>query len=201
MSSYRVAPDYYSYSSKDVVVSDDLDPLVNRSIIEQYDVTEKDYDDYHREVHYVPTAYGRTYDVSPYDEDHLFYDDDSFNLPPIVNRQYYHDYDDQYVVDDPPMLSSYGHTVSSSGQPQLIRRTVYDSVSPDPPSPSPIQVIYEGDYRPENEEIIEYVVSEPPAKPIVRSPLPLVPSRFDVSFSLIDADHRETPSSSSSCLR
>ena len=189
MSSYRVAPDYYSYASNDVVVSDDLDPLFNRSIIEQYDVTERDSDAYHNEFRYIPSAYGSTYDVSQYNEGPVFYGDDSLGLPrPIYTEQYYHDYDDPYVVDDLPMFSSYGHTLSSSEPPQLIRRTIYDAVSPDPPSPSPspVQVIYEGDYRPENEEIIEYVVKEPPAKPIVRFSCLFV---ISPSLSLIRVDH------------
>ena len=87
-------------------------------------------------------------------------------------EQYYandRDYDD---YEDARYAPSYRHALAPSRPFQLIRRSAYDSGSPDARSPSPVQVIYEGDYRPDEEEIIEYYVREPPAKPIVRRRVP-----------------------------
>jgi hypothetical protein len=142
MSTYRVEPDdddYYSYTQNETV---------NRTKQNgQYTIIEKDFGD-HKLFYYIPEEYGNNYDISQLDEIPTNEEEHKYYSPRSVRRKY--DY-----IDKLPLISPRRYTHVSPRRAQVIRRIYYE-----PPPPQKVEYVYEEDDRPEDEEIIEYILGD-----------------------------------------
>jgi hypothetical protein len=129
----------------------------NRSRHGHYNVTERDYGD-KKVSYFIPAEYERDYDVSHLDGTTTDDEPERYHTPVLIRRRYYRQYDDhdEYLNEELPYRPVRRHLRTPPIQPRVIKR-VYIRPSPTPP-PQTIQYLYEDDYRPETEQIVEYVV-------------------------------------------
>jgi hypothetical protein len=145
MTTNRIRPDYYYYNPSDENNPNNSGTITNRTTNGQYTITEKDFGD-HKLFYYVPSTYDNDYDISQLDE----------TPPPIiVKRKYYQQYDDDYYNEALPMITPRRYVYASPRRPQVVRKIYYE-----PPPKQTVEYIYEDDYRPKNENIIEYIVRD-----------------------------------------
>jgi len=140
--------------------------ITNRTKNGPYNITEKDFGD-HKVVYYIPSSYEDNYDLSQLDEEPFYREPQKHYSPTVVRRRYHHLYnnnDDDNDVEQLPMISPRGHMYITPRRPQVIKRIYYQPPSPSPPPSETIQYIYEDDYRPKNEEIVEYIVRDRPPR-------------------------------------
>jgi hypothetical protein len=138
--------------------------ITNRSKYGPYNIIEKDFGD-HKVFDYIPSSYKYDYDLSQLDEQPFHHEQQNYYSPVVSKRQYYQSYDnDEDYIEELPIISPRRNMYVSPRRPEVIKRIYYEALSPPPPSPKIIEYIYEDDYRPKNEEIIEYIVRDRPRK-------------------------------------
>jgi hypothetical protein len=165
----------YSYGS-----SNNAGVITSKTKSGTYNIIEKDFGT-HRVIYHVPIEYGDDYDVSQLEDIPITEEEQpqqTINSPRLVRRRIYQQYDDsdynddyEYVEEVPIVTPR--RRVYISPRPQRdtqIVETIYETRSPK----KTVEYIYEDDrsdvydYRPENEEEVEYVVRERAPKQIVR---------------------------------
>lgn len=168
MKTSRVVPEYY-YKTNEIrnghnnrsrdyvyVTPKNTTYTKNRSQQGPYNITEKDFGD-HKVRYLSPTEYENGYDTPQIDERPVYDEEqEEYYSPRLIRRRYYREPDDNYN-EEFPMVTPRRYVAAPQVQPKVIKR-IYYRPTPTPPSPSPVEYIYENDYRPKNEEIVEYVV-------------------------------------------
>ena len=130
--------------------------ITNRSKTGPYNVTEKDFGD-HKVLYFIPSTYEDDYDLSQLDEKPFYQEQRTYSPRPVVRRRYYQssDDEDEQYMEELPSISPRRYRYIPSDRPQVIKRIYYE---PSPPATQITDYIFEEDYRPKNEEVIEYIV-------------------------------------------
>lgn len=153
--------------------------VTNKTRKGSYNVVEKDYGD-HKVIYHIPVEYGDNYDVSKLEDVPAVEEEakPQQTSSKLVRRRIYHQYknvnnDDNYEqVEEVPILTSRRHVYAPQTHPrdkQVVTR-VYETQ----PVTETVEYVYDDDYsdiddyRPDDEEEIEYVVRERVQEPIVR---------------------------------
>ena len=187
---------YRSYAPRDVPPLRDnylfTDPnskgvITKKSRSGSYNVIEKDFGD-HKRIYHVPVEYGDNYDISQLDEPPIIEPVVQKPSPQLVRRRIYHQYEEpvnyEYVEipspspPPPPPVTTRHVYVSPPPAPRPVREEVGEEIIETVPVNRKVRYIYEDDYanayeyRPVNEEVVEYVVREPAPQTVVRYPQP-----------------------------
>lgn len=188
MTTTRVIADYLPppnanqrvYATRDIYA----DPhqrgvITKKSRSGSYNVIEKDFGD-HKRIYHIPIEYGDNYDLSLLDEPTVV-EETRRTSPQLVRRRIYHQYaptpepvEVEYVEvpsppPPPPPVNSRRVYVSPRREPEVIEEVI-ETV----PVTRKVRYVYEDDYansydyRPVDEQVVEYVVREPAPKTIVR---------------------------------
>lgn len=145
-----------------------------------YNVIEKDFGD-HKRIYHVPIEYGDNYDLSQLDEPTVV-EETRKPSPRLVRRRIYHQYDDYpepvdyEYVEVPPAVPPPVTTRTVYVSPRRASRDteVVEEIIETVPANRKVHYIYEDDnanayeYRPVDDEVVEYVIREPAPKTIVR---------------------------------
>ncbi|CAF3830672.1 unnamed protein product [Rotaria sordida] len=157
--------------------------ITNKTRKGSYNIVEKDYGD-HKIIYHIPVEYGDDYDISELEdmptaeEEQPQQQQQQRNSPKLVRRRTIHQYADvgydndyEYVEEIPSVAPRQRMYISPRRQrdPQFVDR-IYETQ----PASETVEYVYEDDYpddydyRPENEEQVEYVVRERVPKQTVR---------------------------------
>jgi hypothetical protein len=159
-------------------VSNNTGVITSKTRNGSYNIIEKDFGDY-KVIYHVPIEYGDDYDVSQL-EDIPAVEEQRQQTPKLVRRRIYQqyndiDYDDDYgYIEEIPVVSPRRHVYVSSRRPRdtQVVKTIYETRSRSPTEI--IEYVYEDDYedgydyKPDNQEQVEYVVRERVPKQTVR---------------------------------
>jgi hypothetical protein len=160
---HNYSPNEYLNRNYKYIIPNNTGQITKRTKHGPYTVIEKDFGD-HKLLYYVPSSYANDYDLSQLDEEPVYQEQQKYYPPIVVRRRYYQSYDndDDDYIEEAPIISPRRHVyVSPRRRPQVIKRIYYEpSPTPPPPPSQRIEYIYEDDYRPKNEEFIEYIVRD-----------------------------------------